>query len=238
MAFFHDLHPRPNFATERWAASWEHQGQKPPEIIILLSNVEHNWIGNLEVYYWYRNQSILYKIIPEPIEVALMALEKWFYDEIDTKKPILWAIELIIENAKSVAFAGVLGAVARKDPSLLVGILQPLLSVPEILYWEYQKENIPEGYFQSLLWSMEGKQFAKLVQEWQGLPHRRISLNYLAKYLFLNSKEIRPFFEEARKNWLNRLHAIKMIYKMIYKKIYKMIYKVIYKTIMEYRRNT
>jgi hypothetical protein len=119
-----------NFATERWAARWV--GQEPPGVTLPLPGGEARWIGNYALYYWYR----AYPHCPHPVAVALMALEKWLYDAIDAQQPIHDSINTLLQRSRSVAFAGLLSAVARKEPALFEGPLQPLLAVSEFHYWE------------------------------------------------------------------------------------------------------
>jgi hypothetical protein len=167
-----------NFATERWATRWV--GQEPPAVTIPLPGGEVRWIGNRALYYWYR----AYPHCPHPIAVALMALEKWLYDAIDAQQSMHELLNTLLQQSRSVAFAGLLSAVARKEPSLFEGILQPLLAVSEFHYWELRYSSQPD---QDLL-PIKG------LHEW-------------AHHLLLKAPQMRPFFEQARLQWIARLQA-------------------------------
>jgi hypothetical protein len=179
-----------NFATERWAAQW--MVQEPPGVIIPLPDGEARWIGNHALYYWYR----AYSHCPHPVAVALMALEKWLYDAIDAQQPIHETLNTLLQRSRSIAFAGLLSAIARKDPTLLEGILQPLLAVPELHYWELRyNSKLDQVMFPMTGWEDQGTLFIKLARDWHTLPHRRNGLHEWARYLFLNVSQMRPFFE-------------------------------------------
>jgi hypothetical protein len=193
------------FATERWADRWKDQHQILPEVIIALPDGEHKWIGDRNVYYWYRDIRCPYPI--DPIAAALMALEKYLYDEIDEKSSIDATVELILQRSNSVAFAGLLNAVGRKDPSLFQSALQPLLAVPEFHHWESQYSVQRHDYLMDS-WRNQGEQNIELAREWYALPHRMRGLHELAHWLFWNVPQMRPFFEQVRSNWSKQLTAV------------------------------
>ena len=58
---------------------------------------------------------------------ALMALEKWLYDEVEADRSIAQWVQYIYDHAESLAFAGVLVAVGMRYPGLFTKELQPLL---------------------------------------------------------------------------------------------------------------
>lgn len=194
-----------SFATERWVDRWKDQHQILPEVIITLPDGEHKWIGDCNVYYWYRDIRCPYPI--DPIAAALMALEKYLYDEIDEKSSIDATVELILQSSNSVAFAGLLSAVGRKYPSLFQGILQPLLTVPEFHHWEFQYSLQRHDYLMGRWWN-QGEQNIGLAREWHALTHRMRGLHELAQWLFWNVPQMRPFFEQARSNWSKQLTAV------------------------------
>lgn len=198
-----------NFATERWADSWRYENQTVPEVTIPILDAEHKWIGDKNVYYWYDSSHNC----PYPIVVALMILEKWFYDEINENKSVDTAIELILQRSNSVAFAGLLSAVGRKSLSLFQGPLRQLLAVPEFHIWEFQY-RVPSQVFSSIGWLGKGEQIVKLVREWYELPHRKHGLHLWAKHFFLNIPNLRTSFEEFRSNWLTRLQVNSKEYKL------------------------
>jgi len=73
-----------NYATERWAESALRRAPADfdPDYYSLefpLSSGKGRWIGNFDVYLWHRANG------SNCVASALMALEKWLYDEIDAE---------------------------------------------------------------------------------------------------------------------------------------------------------
>jgi len=194
-----------NFATERWASRWR-RAHRPPEVAISIFDGERKWLGEGDVYFWYRNNSRC----PDAVVVALMAMEKWLYDELDAKRPINQVVETILRRSNSVAFAGLLNSVGRKEPSLFQGPLQPLLPVPEFYIWEELFIAQGHDYVMSCVmigWETQGKMMSKLAYDWHNLSHRKISFRDMVVYFYLNLPGMRPFFDKARLAWVKRLES-------------------------------
>jgi hypothetical protein len=136
-----------------------------------------------------------------------MALEKWFYDELDGKQSIDEHLLFILQNSTSVAFAGLLSAVGCKKPPLFDGPLQPLLGVAEFHLWELEY-SVEHQYLWSGVWWNQPEWLIRLAQEWHKLPHRERNLRDLAPHFFLNIPQIRPFFEKARSSWIKQLENV------------------------------
>jgi hypothetical protein len=171
---------------------------------VYLSDGEHQWIGDYRVYYWYRDEGVC----PYVIIVALMALEKWLYDEIDATRPVNETLQILLERSRSVAFAGLLSAVARNNPALLQGPLKPLLAVPEFQCWEFWHSARPDAYSYLMMgWAGEIEPLKKLAHEWHTLPHRQTGLDQWGVWLFLNEPQMRPFFEQTRVRWIEQLES-------------------------------
>jgi hypothetical protein len=187
-----------NFATERWAS----KQVRPYQIVNPFPEGECKWFGGKNVYFWFRNDSSC----PDIVVVALMALEKWLYDELDAKRPINHIIETILRRSKSMAFAGVLSSVGRKEPSLFQNILKPLFAVPELYIW---KDSQQDHVIDCLMigWSGKVKWLSDLAREWHSLPHRRVNLRDQALYLYLNAPQIQPFFDQSRQSWIKRFES-------------------------------
>lgn len=185
-----------NFATDRWRTI---NAAQDASITITIDSVLRTWTGDFQVYHWYTANTVG----PHETTAALMALEKYLYDEIDAKRPIEWAIKTILAKSSSVAFGGLLGAIGRKQPELLEGPLKPLLTVSEFNYWElaYTSQS-PQVW--RIPWShglFGTRYFIDSAESWHGMPHRKNGLNQHALTLFLKKPEMRPFFAEIKKRW-------------------------------------
>ena len=198
-----------NFTTERWAERGMGNGQKPPHITMAFPSGDRQFIGDNQVHYWFRDIGRVTDIIPS----ALMALEKWFYDHLEKKESkelIDETIERILRETHSLALVGLLCAVGKKEPSLFLNHLQPILSIPEFYSWDIQHIISGEGH-QMIGFSLHrGRLMMELAQKWNSLPHRKKELAAISQYLFLNFSQMRPFFEKARSKWESRLNEGKL----------------------------
>jgi len=192
-----------NFATERWVDERKKQKGGPNDVAIPFSGGEQEWAGDFHVYYWYRDLGPC----PQLVVAALMALEKWFYEEIESGRTVATAIETVLQRSNSVAFPGLLSAVGRKEPSLFQGPLEPLLAVAEFHYWELQYSIEPQDIWMVGWWG-QPEFLKKLAQEWHELPHRKKGLHELARMLFVTTPQMSVFFEQARSNWAARLATL------------------------------
>ncbi len=195
-----------NFATERWVAREQEDNQTIPEIQIHLPSGECRLIGDYTVYYWFRNSPSC----PKPVVIALMALEKWLYDEIDSNREIEQVIEFILQQSHSIAFAGLLNTVGSKEPKLFWKSLKPFLGVPEFHWWEFlhRHDFDVRAWNVNSHWWDEGEESIKRAREWHSLPHREQGLDLWARILFLNEPEFRSFFDEVRQNWIANLQTV------------------------------
>ncbi len=101
-----------NFAVGRWAAYREQEQDPVPTVRIELQDHERTLIGDFDVYMAYRDHGPW----PHSVVVALMALEKWMYDQMELGAPLDETISTILSRTNSVAFAAVLMIVGTKYP--------------------------------------------------------------------------------------------------------------------------
>ena len=97
-----------NYATQRWL---EDVGARLTEEQRAKYGLEFEfagktvcWLGDANVFGWHR-------YLPKDgdvVEAALMALEKWLYDEVNAGRSIAQWVQQIYDRAESLAFAGVL----------------------------------------------------------------------------------------------------------------------------------
>lgn len=191
-----------NFATERWAESRDPGSPgNPPYVAIRALGEEVRWVGNLDVYFWYRERLIE----PHAIPTALMALEKWLYDLAEAEQNLDQWITQILRSSRSVALAGVLVALGRKSPTLFRGPLRPLLGVWQFHQWE--QNYAIEGFERTCLgmtlmsWVRYGEEVFNVAKAWHTLPHRATPLNDVAIRLFVEDFDIRSALDDARKEW-------------------------------------
>jgi hypothetical protein len=127
-----------------------------------------------------------------PLIASLMALEKWFYEQLEAQKPIDSAIDEILRRTRTVAFIGLLNAIGCKQPSLFFGPLRPLLSVAEFHDWEIRRSCRSLRGLASMGWSQT--ELARLAREWHDLAHRQKNMHDEAWYLMIRDARTRPHF--------------------------------------------
>jgi hypothetical protein len=159
------------------------------------------WAGNERVFCWYRDL-----LAPPPVACALMAVEKWLYDKLDAGEPVESEISMIASNSRSVAFAGLLAAVACRNPELLTGCLRPLLTVPEFHVWDITRrvQGHAAAVSAPLMAGMRGEHFVRTLQEWHELPHRRTHLRDMSATTLLTHPEMAPFVDDLLAGWRER----------------------------------
>jgi len=158
------------------------------------------WIGDANVYGWHRSISL----DSATVECALMALEKWLYDEIEGSRRITQWVRYIFAHAESLAFAGVLVSVGLRYPALFTRELQPLLGnfhLYEVqLNWALQEAQ--EVWKIAL--SGQIQPAIKWAVEWHRMPHRRLILRDTAPVLMLEHEETKKYLSGCVAEWAKR----------------------------------
>ena len=158
------------------------------------------WIGDANVYGWHRSMSLH----SATVECALMALEKWLYDEIEGGRRITQWVHSIFAHAESLAFAGVLVSVGLRYPALFTRELQPLLGNFHLyeaqLNWALQEAQ--EVWKIALSW--QAQPAIKWGVEWHRMPHRRFILRDIAPSLMLEDEETKKYLSGRAAEWAKR----------------------------------
>jgi len=161
------------------------------------------WLGDGRVFRWHYDWPLTHGAI---LHSALMALERWFYEQIDAGRDVEAAARRIVAESESVAFAGVLFDVGKTMPSLFAGPLRSLFSSWVLWSWDFQVSMLrANGQTASLgSWGWQPQQVVKLASEWYAMPHRRdalLALDGAIPRTMLSKQEFRAFFQEVRKRW-------------------------------------
>ncbi len=161
-----------NFLTDRWID--KHEGAAP-SLKIAIDGIERPIFGGSEVYFWYRD----FNRTPNVAAVALMALEKWFYMQLDDEQPVGAAIDQVLKTSQSTAFLGLLSTVARKKPDLLDSELFPMAAVWQMQIWEENHRIRGDDKLWGLSmmqWSRLGEGIYNVAAEWHQLEHRNTTI--------------------------------------------------------------
>jgi hypothetical protein len=158
------------------------------------------WIGDANVYGWHRSISCH----SATVECALMALEKWLYDEIEANRRITQWVHYIFAHTESLAFAGVLVSVGLRHPALFTRELRPLLGNFHLYEvqsnWALQE---PQEVWTIAL-SGQGQAAIKWAMEWHRMPHRRFILRDTAPCLMLEHEETKTYLSGRVAEWAKR----------------------------------
>jgi hypothetical protein len=155
------------------------------------------WFGNGQVFYLHRSG----RLHDDVLVCALMALEKWLYDEVSAGREIDSYVQYIFENATSLAFAGILVSVGLYHPALFHGCLRPLLGNVHI--YECQSHAALNERSESWTISFAGRpqQEIQLAIQWNRMPHRRALLRDLVPRLFVANIETQAYLKECAAEW-------------------------------------
>jgi len=174
--------------------------QAPGSVMIPLEDEAREYLGDSRVYGW----SAGLGNPPKTVTVALMALEQYFYLELDEDRPIDKKVRAVLERVHSVAFLKVLCDVGRREPALFEGPILPLIAVPEVYFWDISASV--HGRMHLMIGSpMRGEWFVRMAKRFHELEHRKLDLRLVALEQFFNRPSTRAFFEETRKSWETRI---------------------------------
>jgi len=183
-----------NFATDRWKDNLGKHEELDLKLSINFKKKTINLTGDSQVYYWFRDGGNA----PNAIVSALMALEKYLYDLIDEGQEIEPHVNQILESSRSLSLCGLLISVGIKKPELFLGLLEPLLLIPEFHFWDLSYSIHPKDHLM-WGWELEPKTLQKLAFEWHNLQLRKWNLESLSKYLFFNYPDFEDVFKELKK---------------------------------------
>lgn len=186
-----------DFATERWVGDANDIEEFGPMAVRLAwSDGERTLAGNYKVFYWYRGCAWY----PAAVSSALMALEKWIYEQLDAGRSVSERLSTIMIRTTSVAFAGLLCEIGKRHKDLFREVLYPLLVVPEFYAWEQRFFLQGCDRMGTPIFSMD-EDFFNLAREWDTMPHRKEQLLGAALPVAFSCEPLRPFFDQARAQW-------------------------------------
>lgn len=190
-----------NYATHRWL---EEVGARLTEEQRAKYGLEFQfagktvcWLGDGNVFGWHR-------YLPKDgdvVEAALMALEKWLYDEVEAGRSIAPWVQQIYERAESLAFAGVLVAVGMKYPGLFTKELQPLLGNFHLYECQTSWAVNESQEVWAIALSGQPQTAIQWAIEWHRMPHRRAFLRDNAPVLMVQDEGTRKYLVGRLAEW-------------------------------------
>jgi hypothetical protein len=197
-----------NYATERWI---EHGfRQKPTDeerqkhsFEFEIDGKRKYWVGNCDVFAWHRLQHMQ----ADTVECALMALEKWLYDEIEKGNDIAPWVRYIYGHGESAAFAGLLVSVGLKYPALFKRELQPFLGNFYVYECQLSLAVNEQSETWTISYSREPQEAIKIAAEWNRMPHRQYLLQDLATSLMLEDNGTAQYLSARKAEWAKLRHG-------------------------------
>jgi hypothetical protein len=186
-----------NEATSRYLTALEDEERAPESVITIeVDGEERQWLGDEIVYLWYRGDARG----PNTVASALMALEKWLYELIEAEEDIGPAVEQVMSESRSLAFAGLLVAVGFRRSGLFKGPLRPLLGVSDLYRFDHIRTTQIAGQFRIGLF-MEPQLMQSMLAEWHEMKHRRIELEQAAQQMLLADSELAAWMTGPLARW-------------------------------------
>jgi hypothetical protein len=186
-----------NFASRRFS---EGHG-----LDVRIGNETRLWYGDTRVFRWHHDLPVTFG---STVHCVLMAVERWFYDQIDRGQDVTPWIDRILRESESLAFAGLLLDVGKYHPILFAGALKPLLRNWLFLDWDRQVTTMRQSGTSDALgfWGYQPSAVIALGRAWYQMPHRKDFLIYLGggivKTLVADEAQ-GPFLAELRSAWVS-----------------------------------
>ena len=160
-----------NFSTERWFAEAMkgHEGPPPGVTLQFEDGAEKAFAGWWQVFGWPQTNSMH----NGNLFCALDALERWLTLQLDAGEDITAIVERLLREGNSAALVSVLLNVAKYRPSLLTGALAPLLTFPNLFYWDSVRVEWIAHNFVGLNWLQGGQAMFDFARNWTLAPHRQ-----------------------------------------------------------------
>jgi hypothetical protein len=135
-----------------------------------------------------------------------MALERWLYEELDAKREIADWVQVVFQDARSLAFCRCVDRGWMRHPLLFAGDLLPLLGN----FYIFRTQLSWAQHESAEMWRSElanfGEQLAPMAVEWHRLPHRRYLLQDVVQRVMLHHDELQRYLSDrVRTTWADLL---------------------------------
>lgn len=191
-----------DFATSQWRSQFE-SGQQIPFVYIEYNGAPKKYYGDLSVFYWYRGIGVP----PDSLVSALMAVERYFYEENDDRTTVEACINMILEQSDSLAFIGMLISCGKAHTILFQGILRPLLDVMVFYIWE--QHNMISFQLEHLGMNNLPRAQAEESHAWNKIFHRSTSLLDIMVGQLHNVPEFTPIYAQVTAKWEEELSKVR-----------------------------
>ena len=188
-----------NFSTERWSADAMKGREGPPPGVTLQfeDGPEKAFSGRRKVFGWPQTNSMH----NGNLFCALDALERWLTLQLDAGEDITAIVERLLREGNSAALVSVLLNVAKYRPSLLTGALAPLLTFPNLFYWDSVRVEWIAHNFVGLNWLQDGQAMFDFARNWTLAPHRKKRFLDVVVELLLANEDVARRLKALVSTW-------------------------------------
>ena len=190
-----------SFSTERWVAEtmMGRKGRTPGFTLQFEDGLEKAFAGRQQVFGWPQTNSMR----NGNLFCALDALERWLKLQLDAGEDITAIVERLLREGNSAAIVSVLLNVAKYRPSLLTGALAPLLTLPDLFYWDSVRVERVVDNFDVWIWSwlQGGQAMFDDARDWTLAPHRRQKFLDVVVKLLLSNDDVAQRLKALVPTW-------------------------------------
>ncbi len=138
-----------------------------------------------------------------------MALEFWLHEEIDKGHDVSGVLERILLESESLAFAGLLIDIGKKQIEFLAGPLRPLLACAALYELDLRTCVERQGTSVGLMaWGFQqSPELVAMARDWYRQPHRRHFLRDIAQRLLIAKPEVQEFYVGVRSAWREEMQG-------------------------------
>lgn len=189
-----------NFCTERWGAEVMkgRTGEAPGVTLQFADGSEKTFPGWRQVFGWPQSND---PMCNGNLFCALDALERWLTLRLDADEDITADIKRILREGNSAALVSVLLNVAKYRPSLLMGPLAPLITFPNLFYWDNDRVNQVGYNFIAWNWLQGGQAMFDFARDWTLAPHRQKTFLEVVVELLLAEDDVAQRLQALLPTW-------------------------------------
>lgn len=195
------IHRIVNHSTKIWKLREEvERNKKPVPQIIHLSNKTIEVFGDEDVFRWFRYPSLG----QAEVTTALMALEKWMYEQIKSGTNPKNLIEEVLSGTSSAAVVGVCTSIALQFTKISHEAILPILEVPAFWQMDFKRftedlraESSLRSFSEHLSFSNNEKRDYEELIKLAKQQHRQTTLRDIpTQILFSSTDDIRKKMQE------------------------------------------
>ncbi|WP_175404181.1 MULTISPECIES: hypothetical protein [unclassified Pseudomonas] len=189
-----------NFCTERWCAEYmKGRTDKAPGMTLQFADrSEKTFSGWWQVFGWPQSNESMHS---GSLFCALDALERWLTMRLDAGDDITFYIEKIFREGNSAALVSVLLNIAKYRPSLLTGSLAPLITFPDLFYWDIVRVQQVGHNFIDWSWHRDGKTIFDFARDWTLAPHRQKKFVHVVVELLRTNEDVAQHLQALLPTW-------------------------------------